>query len=307
MQASKFVAHLALFIVALIYGANYYIAKSVMPHPIGATAFIFVRVSGALILFWAIYIFNREKIDKSDYWRFTVCGATGVAVNQLFFFKGLAITSLSNASIIMTINPIMVLIMSAFILKIKPNGRKKIGIVLGAMGAILLIIISNSSAIPSNSSILGDFFILINALSYAIYLVIVKPLMAKYKPLTVISIVFLIGFVFVFPFGIKPVLEIPWSEFSSWQYFSVGFVILATTFFAYLLNIFALSRVNPTQASSYIYLQPIMALFFAWLFSNLLNEPYNNEITPYKILCALLIFIGIYLVSFERKKAIVVK
>lgn len=306
MRSPKIIAHLALFTVALIYGANYYIAKSVMPEPIGAFAFIFLRVAGASFLFWIIYFFNREKIDKADYWRFGVCGLTGVSLNQLMFFKGLSLTSLSNASIIMTITPILVLLMSAFILQIKPNKRKKIGISLGALGAILLIVLSNQNG-SGNSSILGDSFILINALSYAVYLVMVKPLMAKYKPLTVISWVFIIGLVFVIPFGAKSALEIQWEGFTSWQYFSVIFVIFATTFLAYLLNIFALARVNPTQASSYIYLQPVMALLFAWIFSQLLHEPYQNEITLYKILCALLIFVGIYLVSFEKKKNSVLK
>ncbi len=300
MRAPKLIAHLALFIVALIYGANYFIAKSVMPYPIGASAFIFLRVAGATALFWMIQVFNPEKIERKDYWRFLICGLTGVAVNQLFFFKGLALTSLSNASIIMTINPIMVLIMSAVILRIKPNRRKKIGIFFGATGAVLLIILSSTNPIGKDSSAWGDFFILINALSYAIYLVAVKPLMVKYRPLTIISVVFLIGLVFVFPFGVESATKIPWEDFTSWQYFSVGFVILATTFLAYLLNIFALSRVTPTEASSYIYLQPVMALVFAWVFSNLLNEPYVNEITWYKIGCAILIFIGIYLVSFEK-------
>lgn len=300
IQSSKIFAHLALFIVALIYGANYFIAKSVMPEPIAATAFILIRVAGALVLFWSIQIFRKEKIDKKDYWRFLICGLTGVAINQLLFFKGLTLTSLSNASIIMTINPIMVLIMSAFILKTKPSNRKKLGVIFGAVGAILLITYSSSSN-SAESSVIGDLFILINALSYGVYLVVVKPLMSKYRPLTVISIVFLVGFVFVVPFGVKPFLEIPWTTFNNWQIFTVIYVVVATTFLAYLLNIYALSKVTPTEASSYIYLQPIMAIFFAWLLSLLLEETYVNDITWQKIMCALLIFTGIFLVSFQKK------
>ena len=301
MKAYKLIAHLALFVVALIYGANYYIAKSVMPQPIGASGFIFLRVVGATLLFWLIYLFHRERIDKSDWWRFAVCGLTGVAVNQLFFFKGLELTSLSNASIIMTTNPIMVLIMSAFMLKVKPDKRKKTGVFLGALGAILLIVLSNSVEV-SSGSVLGDLFILINALSYAVYLVLVKPLMVKYNPLTVITLVFTIGMVFVFPFGFESARSISWDNFTTWQWFSVGFVIVATTFLAYLLNIFALARVTPTQASTYIYLQPVMAIFFAWVFSKILNESYHSEITPLKVISALLIFVGIYLVSVENRK-----
>lgn len=302
MQPKNLIAHFALFAVALFYGANYYIAKSVMPEPIAPTAFIVLRVSGALVLFLSIFWFRREKIDKKDFGRFILCGLTGVAFNQLMFFKGLEITSLSNASIIMTINPILVLIMSSVILKQKPNGRKKIGILFGAIGAIALIVLSSKNIGLNNSSVRGDLYILINATSYAIYLVTVKPLMAKYKPLTVISIVFAIGFIFVLPFGINSAMEIPWQSFSEWQYFSVIYVVLITTFLAYLLNIYALSKVQPTVASSYIYLQPVMAILFAWIFSQILDKPFNQELTWYKTICALLIFIGIFLVSKEKKK-----
>lgn len=296
-------AHLALGAVGLIYGVNYVVAKSIMPDPIPPTAFILIRVVGALILFYTIRLFIREKIERKDMLRLMICGITGVAVNQLMFFKGLSITSPINASVIMTSNPIIVMIIASFALHNPMSKRKFAGVFFGAIGAIALILLSGSDQSNMSSS-LGDLFILINAISYAIYLVLVKPLMAKYKPITVITWVFTFGLIFVIPFGIKPLTEIDWSVFTKWQIFSVLYVVIATTFLAYLLNIYALSIVQPTISSAYIYLQPLFAILAGFVFAGILGMNYSADFDWKKIVCTGFIFLGIYLVSFNsRKKA----
>lgn len=293
-------AHLALFTVGLIYGVNYVIAKGLMPQTIGPEAFVLIRVSGALILFWFVRVFVKEKIKKADFIRLFFCGMTGVAINQLFFFKGLSLTSPINSSIIMTINPILVMFIAAMILKNPLTKRKILGIVFGAIGSIALILMSSGDQ-NTFSSPKGDLFILINAVSYAVYLVIVKPLMSRYKPITVISWVFLFGFIIVLPFGISGALEVQWEALSSWQVFSVIYVVLATTFLAYLLNIYALSIVQPTVSSAYIYLQPIFATLAGLLLANQIGMNYSTDLSIEKFLFAILIFIGVYLVSFGNK------
>jgi drug/metabolite transporter (DMT)-like permease len=184
MKIPQLRAHLALFLVNTFYGANHVIAKGIMPNILSPNVFIFLRVAGATSLFWLIHLFrkNREKIARKDLPRLGACGLFGVAINQLFFFHGLNLSSAINAGIIMTLNPIMVVILSYFILKEAITTYRVVGIMLGATGAILLTISSSSR---SSELALGDFFLLINAASYAIYLVIAKPLMMKYKPLTV--------------------------------------------------------------------------------------------------------------------------
>lgn len=296
-------AHLALISVGIIYGANYVIAKSVMPDPIAPEPFILMRVAGALIMFWVIKYFIKEKVQKKDFLRLIFCGLTGVAINQLLFFKGLNLTSPINASIIMTINPILVMFFAAIVLRNPLTTKKIVGVILGAIGAILLIIMS-SKGDESFSDPLGDLFILINAISYAFYLVLVKPLMSKYKPITVISWVFFFGLFMVFPFGIGGISEIDWAVFTPWQIFSVVYVIIATTFMAYLLNIYALSIVQPTVSSAYIYLQPIFVTLFGFLFATIIGTNYSADFNWEKVLCAILIFVGIYLVSFSSEKKV---
>ncbi len=293
--------HLALASVALIYGSNYIIAKSVMPEPIGANSFITLRVAGACLLFWLIVGKRAVIPNKEDRWRFLLCALTGVATNQLFFFNGLALTSPINASIIMTSNPILVMLISAVLLKQRITWMKVLGVAIGAIGAIALLWISTHDA-TKQSSVTGDIYILINSLSFAFYLVLVKPLMSKYHPFVVTAWIFTIGIFMVLPFGGLGITAVEWSTLTAWQWFCVGFVIVFTTFLSYLLNNIGIHYTSSTITSSYIYLQPILAGVFAFLFSGILEKNFASDITLSKVLCALLVFAGVFLVSRSESK-----
>ena len=291
-------AHFALSAVALIYGANYVIAKTVMPDPIDPNAFIALRVLGAVILFWLISYRHMTIPDRADWLRIILCGMTGVAINQLFFFNGLSLTSPLNSAIIMTSNPIMVMLIAAWILRSPLSSKKITGVTLGTAGAVSILLMSSMDK-SAHSNALGDTFILINSLSYAFYLVLVKPLMKKYHPLNVITWVFTAGLVMVLPFGGTGLYAVDWSVLTTWQWFAVGYVIVFVTFMTYLLNILALSIVSSTTASAYIYFQPLLAGLFSWLFSMILDSPVHNDFTWLKGLFTLMIFIGVYLVSIS--------
>ncbi|MFN8699209.1 MAG: DMT family transporter [Flavobacteriales bacterium] len=289
-------AHLALSAVALIYGANYVIAKTVMPDPIDPNAFIALRVLGAVILFWLISYRHVTIPERADWLRIILCGMTGVAINQLFFFNGLSLTSPLNSAIIMTSNPIMVMLIAAWILRSPLSSKKITGVILGTAGAVSILLMSSMDK-SVHSSALGDTFILINSLSYAFYLVLVKPLMKKYHPLNVITWVFTAGLIMVLPFGGTGLYAVDWGVLTTWQWFAVGYVIVFVTFMTYLLNILALSIVSSTTASAYIYFQPLLAGVFSWLFSMILDSPVHNDFTLLKGVFTLMIFIGVYLVS----------
>ncbi|MDF1673139.1 MAG: DMT family transporter [Vicingaceae bacterium] len=286
---SNLKAHLALLGANVIYGLNYSIAKDVMPNYILPFGFIFCRVLGALGLFWLVHSFNYEKVAKRDFLLLAICGFFGVAANQLMFFYGLNITTPINAGIIMTSNPILVLIASAIILKNRITKTKLAGIFLGITGALFLLLFKTDFSFGSKT-LLGDLFIFLNALSYGVYLVIAVPLMRKYSPITVIKWVFTFGFIFVLPFGVSQFTEIEWSSFSSDIWIKFGFVIVGTTFLAYLFNIYGLQKLSPSVVSTYIYLQPLLATVFAiWAGKDSLDW--------IKIAAAVLIFSGVYLVS----------
>ena len=293
-------AHLALLGANVIYGANYLIAKGVMPNKIGPSAFIFLRILGAGLLFWLIKYFIKEKINKKDFPKLILCGLLGVAANQLLFFHGLNLTSPIDASIIITAIPIVVLIFSAIILKEKITKNKLLGLAIGGVGAVLLIWYGNTA--EGTSTFLGNLLIFINACCYGLYLVLIKPLMKKYSPLTVISWVFLFGFFFMLPFGIPDILKTDFSTFTTNTYIAVAFVIIGTTFLAYLFNIYALKTVAPSVTGSYVYLQPavsfIMVSIYAYGFG---NSEYAQDINPVKIASCFLVISGVYLISKSPK------
>lgn len=299
---SNWKAHVALFSVNTLYGASHILAKGVMPTFLQPSVFILLRVTGAMALFWTIKsVFAPEKVERKDLLLLAFCGLFGVAINQLFFFHGLNLSSSINSGIIMTINPILVLILAYFVLKEKITTYKFVGILLGALGAVLLTLAGGSG---SGDSLLGDLFLFLNALSYAIYLVIAKPLMKKYSPLTVITYVFTFGWIFVLAFPLTWI-ELQTTDFSIipadiWG--KITFVVVAVTFLVYLLTMYALKYLSPSVSASYIYLQPILVIFFALFFSAIgLSADYTNTITWAKIGYMLLIFSGVYLTTRPSK------
>ena len=292
-----FFAHIALFIVNLIYALNYTIAKDVMPGYIEPSGFILLRVLCGVFLFsFFFFLFIKESVEKKDFFRLALCGLFGVAINQLFFFDGLNLTTPINAAIIMTVNPVLVIIISALLIGEKITVKKIIGIVLGIIGAGALILNSGSVSFD-NDFFIGNLLVLINATSYAIYLVLVKGLMKKYNPLTVMFFVFLFGLFFVLPFGYQDLNSVNIDSFTNDIYLKILFVVVCTTFIAYLLNAFALKSLNPSIVSIYIYLQPVLASVIAIL--------YNSDTIDYiKIVSSIFIFIAVFLVSIPTKKVI---
>ena len=291
---SRNIALVLAFLAALIYGVTYTIAKDIMPLYVKPYAFIILRVLGATVLFWITGLFvTKERIEKSDYFRIFLAAIFGVVINMLAFFKGLSLTTPISASVMMLTSPILILILSAIILKEKVTTIKVLGIVMGLAGAVILIIYGQSFESSPNAA-LGNFLIFINATSYSLYIIIVKRLTDKYNPLTFIKWMYLIGLFLVIPFGYSELQEIQWQVIPTTIFYKIGFVVVFTTFFAYLFNIFALTKLKPTTLSSFIYLQPVLASLYA-LFTG------SDTINTTKIIATLFIFAGVYIVTMSNK------
>jgi drug/metabolite transporter (DMT)-like permease len=224
-----------------------------------------LRVAGGGLLFWLLRMAWPQTVALHDMKRLFLCGLFGVAVNQMMFFEGLMRTSPVNSSIIMVATPILVLVMSGLLIGERITWGKIFGVVLGAAGALSLILTGSSeNAVPTSR--LGDLFILINASSYAIFLVLVKPLMQRYSAITVMSWSFLFGLVLVIPFGAAGLPEVDWTGMEARHMAGLVFVVVIVTFVAYLLNTWALRVVEPSLVGMYIYLQPLLAVIFTWLY-----------------------------------------
>jgi len=285
-------AHLMLLAVAFIYGANYVWAQFIMPNPISPNGFIVMRVLGATALFWIFFKKYWVIPDKKDWPLIILCGATGIAINQLFFFNGLSETAPLHAAIIMTLTPIIVTAFSIFILKQKTTSIQWAGIIIGLFGAIGFIGYGQMNPMHG-ASFKGDVYILINAISYSIYLICVKPLMKKYHPLSLIPWIFTVGLCLVIPIGWNDIHILSLREFNVIQWSILAFVILGVTFLTYLFNIVAIKNLSPTHAGIYIYLQPPLAALFSVLGGMSFLELFNFP----KITFTFMIILGIYLVS----------
>ncbi len=286
-------AHIFLFTSQVLYAASFPVAKIVMGE-IPSAVLVIMRVIGAIILFWSSSVFVNEKVERKDFARLFLLSICGVAVNQSLFLKGLHLTSPIDAAIMMITTPILVLIIASLIIKEKITLLKFSGIVIGFSGAAYLIY-QNMSGVHKDSSFLGDVFIFINAVSWGTFLVLVKPLMKKYHTITILKWTFLFGFPLVLPFGISDAMSFDWQNLPMKIIVFAGFVIVFTTFVAYLLNTLALKELSPSIVSAYIYLQPLLtALITIYIFR-------NDALTWGKATSALLIFIGVYLVSMEKR------
>ena len=280
-------------IVSIIYGVTFTIAKDVMPLYIDAYGFILLRVGGSVLLFWLVWLFMpKEKIALNDFPRIIAAAFFGVAFNMLTFFKGLSLTSPISAAVIMVSTPMIVLTLSAIIMKERMQKRMVFGIILGLIGTAFLILYGKSIGSATNAG-LGNFLVLVNAISYGFYLIIVKKLMDKYNAFTFVKWIYLFGFIMVLPFGWSQFQTVEWALVPMDICWKIGFVVIFSTFLTYLLNLLSMKELKPTTVAVFIYLQPLFATIFAISLG-------KDELSLVKIGSAILIFVGVYLVTQKK-------
>lgn len=292
-------AHFAVLAANILYGINFSIAKEIMPQYIGPFGFILIRVISASLLFLTIHsFFVREKIERKDLFALAKCALFGVAINQLLFFKGLSLTQPINAALMMCTNPIQVVIIASIVLKEKIPFTKIFGIVLGLTGAASIILFGKKFSM-NDDTFIGDMMVFTNSLSYAYFMVIAKPLLRKYHPQTVMKYTFLFGSLMVIPFGFNQFIAIDWHNMPHDLYPKIAFVVIGTTFIAYMFNTFGLRYLSSSVVSVYIYSQPIFAT---------LMSMYRGQGNPgwLHLIAAVLIFTGVYIASRPVKETVVV-
>lgn len=286
---SKTKAHLALLGTNVFFAINFtaikYLFNGGFLQPFSLN---FIRMLGTTILLWVLYFLQpkKEPIKKIHISRLLVCCLLGIVINQLLFIKGLSMTYSIHASLLMLTTPIFITIIAAWILKETLNAFKIIGLLLGVSGATLLILARKNTGSAINI-VLGDIFIIINAICYSYYFVLVKPLMKRYDAITIIRNLFTIGTVIALPFCWKDFISTPWHLYSMNEFMVVVYVIVGGTFCAYLFNLYGIKHLGPSVSGTYIYSQPVFATIIAAL---ILHE----TIDLYKIISAAFIFTGVY-------------
>ncbi len=291
-------AHLALLFTNLFFAINLsavkHLTNAQLAGPFGINV---VRVGVSTILFWCLFFLKPANISiaREDRLRLILCAVTGIAVNQLLFLKGLSLTYSIHASLLMLTTPILIVFIAAWLLKEKAGPWKIAGLLLGIAGALVLILAKDNSG-NGNNVLFGDILIIINAISYTIYFILVKPLMLKYNPVVLIRWIFTIGLLLVLPFGWAEFAVIRWEHFQSVDILSISLVTITGTFLAYLFNIYGIKVLGSSVAGFYIYTQPVFAALIAMLFL-------REELTLYKLIAALMIFTGVYLANRQSVKS----
>ena len=285
---NRLLAIIAALTATSIFGLNHTITKSLMPVFVTPPGLLFARVLGACTLFWVISIFSKkEKIQKKDWAKFLFCSVFGMSVNMISAIKGLELSTPINSSIISTISPIIMI--KENVIKIR-----LIGVAIGFIGAISIILINTRTNINPEDIRSGNLLLLLNSISYAIYLVAVRSLTKKYSVITIMKWLFLLGLILNTPFSIHQFLEIPWQIYDKITFLKIGFVITGATFSVYLLNVYALKTLKASTVGMFIYLQPIIGILYA-----IATGSDNLKLTDIIAVC--LVFTGIYLVSLKKE------
>lgn len=287
-------AYTAALVANLIFGSSYAAVKFITPGYIHPFALNFVRVAVTLSLFWILFLFKpgKVKFDRKDLPRFLICALTGIVINQLFFIKGVSLTTVIHSSLLSLGSPIFITIIAAWLLKEGFTLLKAIGLTCGVGGASILILMKDQTGSASNM-VLGDILVLINAISYAFYLVLVRPLMAKYSGIQVLRWIFTLGAIGILPVGLPYMLSTSWASFDFTHWVVLGYVAIFSTFVAYLLTVQSIQLIGSSATGAFIYTQPVFAAIFAMIFT-------GEYFTLYKLVAAILIFTGVYLVNAKK-------
>ncbi len=296
---TKTKAHLGILAANIFFAINLSTVKYLTENSfIKPFAINILRVGISALLFWGLLLFTSDKqykIDKKDRGRFILCALCGIALNQSFFIKGLSLTYSIHAALLLLITPIIISLAAVFILKEGFSFMKIAGLLLGITGAVILISARNNTG-SGRDIILGDILIILNAIVYAAYFILVKPLMLRYNPLNVMRWIFTIGLIGIFPLGFNELTAIHWPAFGFNEWASIILVVIAGTFLAYLFNVYGIKTLGASVTGTYIYTQPVFASIIAMIFL-------GEKLELYKIVSAVFIFSGVFLSTKIFKKS----
>ena len=293
LQKSDVSPHIALLAVQLMFGAAPVIGKAAL-QTFPSHSIVGFRVGGAALAFFFLQKFRGDlKLDKKiHYFYFAVFSFFGVILNQLLFFKGLSLTTATNTSLLAVMIPVFAFVVSTLIGNESLTWRKVLGIIVAAFGVIYLINPLNASF--SSKTTQGDIMIILNSMSYAVYVAASKKLVSYYGALKSIAWVFIFAFFINVPIGLYFLQSVNLLEVSLSAWVAIGAIVLFPTILAYYWNTWALARVEPSIVAVYIYLQPLIGTILAIF---LLGEEWKPRI----FLAMALIFAGVYLVTLKKK------
>lgn len=288
--------HSAMLFANIIWGFMAPVSKYVMSFDsVSSFAVTGFRIGGACILFWTASLFLKsEHVERRDKIRLLFASLLAVVFNQGLFVTGVSLTSPVDASVITTFLPVITMVISALILKEPVSFLKIAGIVLGISGALILV--CGAASGTGESSLAGNLCCIVAQFSFAFYVVIFKDLVAKYSPVTIMKWMFLWASIIFVPIFAKDMMSVDYQSLPSSVYWGIAQVVVGGTFICYFLIPVGQHRLRPTVMVMYNYVQPVVATAAAIAVG-------MDTFSIYKLVAALLIFAGVFVVTQSRAKA----
>lgn len=297
MKNKKTTAHMALLAANIIFGMNAPISRVLMPGILSPYTLTFFRLAGGLLLFWSASLFVKtEKVPAKDLVQLFFASLFSLSLNQLPFFVGLSMTSPIDASIVVTMLPIVTMVLAAVFIREPVTVLKAVGVVVGASGALLLVFNNGHLNHHGESNFWGNIIVFSAVASFAIYLTAFKKLISRYSPVTVMKWMFLFGALTSLPFCFRSLLQTDFAALGAGTYWRIGYIVFFATFVGYLLIPIGQKVLRPTTLSMYNYVQPIMASIVT-VFIGLDTFGYKQA------LAGVLVFSGVYIVTQSKSRA----
>lgn len=286
-----------MFFACAMWGLSAPVGKIVMNGGMNGLQLVSLRIAGATVCFWIASLFVRhERMARRDLLRLLAAGLLAIGVNQTLFTVGLSYTSPINASIMTTMMPIFTMFLAFLFLREPITWKKVTGILLGASGAILIVLASTGDTTHLGGNAKGDLLILCAQLCFATYLTAFKDVIHRYSGITCMKWMFLSSLVFVVPFTSQSFASFDWTAFDMELWGYTAYVVLGATFLAYLLLMYAQKILRPTVVSIYNYVQPLVAATVSILAG--IAQPGWAQ-----LLAVILVFGGVWLVTQSKSRA----
>ena len=292
---NNLVGHLACFTAYAIFGVNIVVCKDLTSGgAISPLAIFTIRSLGAGALFWLLSLFTpQEKVDKGDYIKILAASFLGFFLTQLTFLKAIPDITPMHCSIISALTPIYTMFIAAVVLKEPITLKKGGGVLLSLFGILFLIMNNAHSGGAAESKLQGILLMILNGLSFALYLGIFRPVIMKYSVVTFMKWIFLFSVMMSLPFSFREVFSFNWIHIPKVQLLELGFLVLLATFVCYFLIPVGQKRIRPTLVSMYSYVQPIIATVISICIG-------MDTVTWQKVLAAAMVFAGVFVVSRSR-------
>ena len=295
LKKESFIGHLACFIAYAIFGFNIIVCKDLTSgHLIPLLTIFCLRSIGAGGLFWLISLFlPKETVEKKDYLKIFAASMLGFFTCQITFLIGIPYITPMDCSILTAMSPIYTMAIAAMVLKEPISLQKAGGVAISFAGIIYLILNRVSLEGAAETTTFGIVMLILNSLSFSMYLGIFKPLISKYSVVTFMKWIFLFSFAISIPFTAKDIVTLEWQSIPSIQLAELAYLIVCATFISYFLIPFGQKRIRPTLVSMYSYVQPIIAIVISICIG-------MDTLTWQKVLATLMVFGGVIIVSYSR-------